>query len=324
MTNYSVALRQPGETPWIGLPAHKNAGGETVDQMMESAGLLGWDVRKVLLETNYAPVGGDDYEVVGNVGGPSHPAMRLAMAGEKYTEVQNESIRDMANVITDGEAVLDVAGYYRGGRSVFLSFTLGENIVLDPNGQADQIGRYLTVVTSHDGTTGVCAFTGNLRLACQNMLTSARSNALSVFKMRHTARVEGRMLDARQALSIGFKASEVFEKEMQTLIEAEMTKGQFWDLVKTIDPEPEEDVKGSVKKWEKRTDNLMDLWTGATNANLADTAYKAYNVLNEDLMWYRTIRAGNTENALLRASGLDNATNNTNLGLYNRVLAAVN
>lgn len=319
---HAVALRQPGETPWIGLPAHKNPGGETIAEMMKSARLLNWDVRKEELVTAHEPVGGADYEIIGNVGG-SKKAVRLAMAGEKYTTVQNEALAEMAEVITDGEATLDVAGYYRGGRSVFMSFTLGENIVLDPNGQADEIGRHLTLVTSHDGTTGVCAFTGNLRLACQNMLTAAKASALSVFKMRHTAKVEGRIADARTALGIGFKQSDVFEKEMQTLIEAEMGKQAFWELVTDIFPEPEEDVKGSVKKWETKTDTLMSLWNGETTEGLDNNAYKAYNVLNEHLMWYGTIRDGNTENALLRASGFDNATNNRNVALYNRVLAAV-
>lgn len=322
-TKHAVALRQPGETPWIGLAAHKNPGGETPMEMAESAGLLGWDVHKRELITDAPPVDGTDYEVVANVGGPDNPLVRLGVARERYTTVQNEGLVSLADFITDGDATADVLGWYRGGRNVFMSFTLGDNIVLDPNGSADQIGRFLHLLGSHDGTSGIVACTGNMRFACQNMITSIKSNALSTFKMRHTQNVEGRMLDARQALGIAFKANEVFEQEMQQLIEVSVSDADFWKIVSSVYPKPESDVRGSVKKWENHTDTIMGIWNGDTLANLEDTAYKAYNALNEDLMWYGGIRAGNEENALLRASGFDTNTNSKNVDLYRAVLLAV-
>lgn len=321
-TKHAVALRQPGETPWIGLPAYKNPGGETPMEMAKSAGMLGWDVRKRLIDTDATPVDGADFEVIANVGGPTSPLVRLGVARERYTTVQNEQYIELGDFVTDGQRTCDVMGYYKGGRNLFMSFTLGENIVLDPNGQADEIGRYLHILGSHDGTSGIVALTGNMRFACQNMITSIKHNALSVFKMRHTQNVEGRMLDARAALGIAFKASEAFEKEMQALIEVEMNYQKFMKIVEGIYPKPEKDVKGSFAKWDNHVGQISSLWHGESVSGLEDTAYKAYNVLNEDLMWYGNIRAGNTENALLRASGFDKATNDRNLGLYKAVLLA--
>lgn len=322
MPNHAVALRTPGETPWMGLSAYKTPGGETPLEMAETAGLLGWNVHKRELITDAAPVQGTDFEVVANVGGPASPLVRLGVARDKYTTVQNESLVAMADYVTDGDTQADVMGYYKGGRNVFMSFTLGDNIILDPNGSADAIGTFLHILGSHDGTSGIVALTGNLRFACQNMITSIKHNALSVFKMRHTQNVEGRMLDARAALGIAFKASKVFEDEMKALITAEMTENAFWNLVGTIYPKPENDVRGSVKKWENHTDTIMGIWNGTTLAGLEDTAYKAYNALNEDLMWYGGIRDGNNENAILRASGFDKGTNEKNLDLYRAVLLA--
>jgi phage/plasmid-like protein (TIGR03299 family) len=321
-TNHAVALRKPGETPWMGLPAYTTPGGETPLEMAAKAGLLGWDVQKREIVTDAEPVDGKDFEILANVGGPTEPRVRLGIGRERYTTVQNEQFVEMADFATDGDARSEVMGWYRGGRNVFMSFTLGDNIVLDPEGQADEIGRFLHLFGSHDGTSGIVACTSNLRLACQNQITSAKHSALSTFKMRHTTNVEGRMLDVRQALGIAFKANDAFEKEMQALIEVEMNAAKFWNLVQNIYPKPEKDVRGSVKKWENHTDTIMGLWSGETNSGLEDTAYKAYNALNEDLMWYGGIRAGNEENALLRASGFDKATNDKNLGLYKAVLLA--
>ena len=320
--NHAVALRKPGETPWMGLSAYKTPGGETPLEMAAAAGLLGWDVHKREIVTDAAPVDGTDYEIVGNVGGPDKPLVRLGMGRERYTTVQAEQFIEMADYATDGDAVADVMGWYKGGRNIFMSFTLGDNIVLDPEGSADEIGTFLHLLGSHDGTSGIVACTGNMRFACQNMITSIKSSALGVFKMRHTQNVEGRMIDMRKALSIGFKASEVFEQEMRQMIEAEMGFNDFWKIVETIYPKPENDVRGSVKKWENHTDNIVGLWNGDTLSGLEDTAYKAYNALNEDLMWYGGIRAGNTENALLRASGFDKGTNEKNVDLFKAVLLA--
>jgi hypothetical protein len=241
--------------------------------------------------------------------------VRLGVARDRYTTVQAEQLVEMADFITDGDITTDVTGYYKGGRNVFMSFTLGDNIVLDPEGQADEIGRYLHLLGSHDGTSGIVAITGNMRFACQNMI--------SVFKMRHTQNVEGRMLDARKALGIAFKANEVFEQEMQQLIEVEVSDAAFWKIVSGIYVRPTEDVRGSVKKWENHTDTIMSIWNGDTLSGLDNTAYKAYNALNEDLVWYGGIRAGNTENALLRASGFDKNTNDKNVDLFKSVLLAV-
>ena len=321
-TKHAVALRKPGETPWMGLTAYTTPGGETPMEMAASANLLGWNVDKREIITDAQPVDGKDFEILANVGGPDQPRVRLGIGRERYTTVQNEQFVEMADFAADGDVTPEVMGYYRGGRNVFMSFTLGENIVLDPEGQADEIGRFLHLFGSHDGTSGIVACTSNLRLACQNQITSAKHSALSTFKMRHTQNVEGRMLDVRTALGIAFKANDAFEKEMQALIEAEMTENQFWNLVNGIYVKPENDVRGSVKKWENHTDTIMGLWNGKTNEGLADTAYKAYNALNEDLMWYGGIRAGNEENALLRASGFDKVTNDKNLGLYKAVLLA--
>jgi phage/plasmid-like protein (TIGR03299 family) len=284
---------------------------------MATANLLNWDVRKRLIETD-AYTDTEDFEIIRDTPNGIH---RLSIAGERYETVQNEQLAQMAKTITSDEVTPDAVGSYRNGRSVFLTFCLGENIVLDPNGQADEIGRYLTIRSSHDGSTAVQALTHNMRLDCQNMLTSLKSHALSTFSMRHTQSVEGRIADARRALAIAFKQSDVFIAEMDELLKRDVDDQKFWDLVTNVFPEPEEDVRGSLKKWETKTDALMGIWNGDTNAGLDNTAYKAYNALNEHLMWHTAIRGGNTENALVRASGFDEASNKRNMDLYKRVLA---
>jgi hypothetical protein len=320
--NYAVAYRKDGPG-WIGLPGVVTEG-KSVDEMFDAAKLGGWNVRvrELVTDARVEPTN-PDFEV--NRDNPEDNGLdRLHLAKKRYTPVQNEDVKGIATGIASGDVTPNAMGAFKGGRRVFMSFTLGDDIVLDPNGQADRIGKHLTLLTSHDGSLSITAITHNNRFACQNMITSLLHYNEGMYKVRHTSTVEGRMLDARRALGVGFRASNLLEEAMNGLLKIRETKDTFWALVNDIFPKPEEDVKGSVKKWETRTDRLMDLWTGQavggnTVAGLEDTRYKAYNVLNEDAFWYTTIRKDDKSNALLRASGLDDNANKANVRLYSLV-----
>lgn len=322
MSNHAVAYRTGH--PWIGLPGTV-VDGESIQKMFDAAKLGNWNVRPRLVETD-ARTDKPDFEIIRD--NPDDGLLdRLSMMKERYTPVQNEDIKVLAENIAEGDITPVAMGNYDDGRKVFMSFELGENIILDPQGQADKIGCYLTFLTSHDGSLSIYGLTGNLRFDCQNMLVSARATALSQFKFRHTKTVDGRLLEARKALGIAFKESKVFEEDMKALIAEDFTDQQFWKLVSTMDPKPEKDVRGSVKKWETRTDLAMSLWRGEadggnTVAGLEKTKYRAYNALNERLMWYTNVRAGNVSNALVKASGFDDFTNKRNLALFKAVVSA--
>lgn len=330
---FAAAYRQEdGAGAWMGLPGTvTNDGTATNAEMIEQAGLLNWNIRLEEIAPEVVGMDEDGEAVYEEVDVPSFKVMRdkpstglphrLAIVGNRYHEVQNEALIAMADNITGGDATLIAAGQYGNGRRVFLSFMLGDSIVLDPNGSADEIGRHLTVMAGHDGGLGIGFFTHGFRFRCQNQLTSIRLGSMGSFKARHTQNVEGRILEARKALSIGFKATEELEQELIALnsISVDGADG-FKALVEKITPRPEKDVKGSLAKWEHKMGTLLTLWDGPTVANLDDTAYKAYNVLNEGLLWYTSVRANNVESALVKASGFDDLTNRKNLDLFKQVL----
>lgn len=314
-SKHAVAYRQDNAEPWIGLPGVATDG--DIDQMFALAGLADWDVRKRLIETD-ARTESDDFEVIRT--NPNDGLLdRLATSKARYETYQNETALDFARNLTHGDIVPNAMGALDHGRKVFMSFQMGDSVTIE--GTDDKIKHFLHVLTSHDGSWAFGAYTGNMRMACQNMIRSLRSNALSSFKARHTETIGGRIADARTALGIAVRQNEAFEKDMAALVEVEVTKQKFWALVEDIFPKPEKDVRGSVKKWETKTDTIMGIWNGDTLAGLEDNAYKAYNALNENLLWYSAVRAGNVENALVRASGFDDASNKTDVALYRKVLA---
>jgi len=143
--------------------------------------------------------------------------------------------------------------------------------------------------------------------------------------MRHTQTLDGRIVQAREALGLAKTYMDEFDKMAKELIEIEITKSKFNDIVLKAYPMPEKDSKGAMKKWENKIDLLDEIYTGDTNNMIAGTAWGAFNALTERLDWYRSGRNGNNESILASASGFDpviNAEKNKLLSIVREVAVA--
>jgi phage/plasmid-like protein (TIGR03299 family) len=192
---------------------------------------------------------------------------------------------------------------------VFGSLALDREIVLDPTGAEDKVNTYLLVHTSHDGSLSIQASVTPVRVVCQNTLNMALRGNKQTYKIRHTQNTEGRVAAAREALGIAHKYLDTFEKEAAALYAAATDDNKFFEIVTAAYPKPDEDVKGSMTKWQNKVDSLFDIWNGPTETNVKGTAWGAYNALTERLDWFRNPRNGNAENVYAAASGFDAATN---------------
>jgi phage/plasmid-like protein (TIGR03299 family) len=235
----------------------------------------------------------------------------LGVVGERYTVVQNRDALSFADNILDGGGRWETAGGLKGGAVVFGSMAVLDDIVLDPSGAADTIKTYLLISTSHDGSSAVQVLTTPVRVVCSNTLNMAIKGTKNSIKFRHTQSIEGKVLHARQSLGLATTYFDAFEKEAQELFATSVTNAKFDEIVKGVFPEPDRATaaKVAVTKWDNRRDRLFDLWRGETNANIAGTAWAAFNALTEENQWYRQVRVGNVENGLAAGAGFDDATN---------------
>lgn len=249
-----------------------------------------------------------------------HPDV-LSIVGGRYKVVQNEDLFAFAdNILSEHEGVRwETAGSIKGGKVVFGAMSLDREIVIDPSGVNDKVNTYLLVHTSHDGSTAVQASVTPVRVVCENTLNMALKGTKQTYKIRHTQTVEGKIAVAREALGLAYKHIDAFEAEAKALYKTEITKATFNDIVATIYPMPENDSKGSLKKWESKIDLIDEIYSGPTNSMIAGTAWGAVNAITERLDWYRKSRGGNAENIAAAASGFDPVTN----AAKNHILAVV-
>jgi phage/plasmid-like protein (TIGR03299 family) len=239
----------------------------------------------------------------------------LGVVGERYVPLQNEDLFSFGDNLLDGGGRWETAGSIKGGRQVFGSIALADSITLDPNGRADKIDNYLLINTSHDGSIAIQASITPVRVVCANTLNLALSSfkgkkaAKQTFKIRHTSTAEGKIAVAREALGLAKTYIDEFSSMANAMIEKEITKAQFDQIVALAYPAPEKDAKGSFKKYDSKIDLLNAIYIGQFNDTIAGTAWGAYNALTERLDWHRSARGGSNESIYASASGFDPVIN---------------
>ena len=280
----------------------------STSEMLDLANLSHWNVRveEVAMPDTYTTTN-PSFWVVRDHPSDGHPDV-LATVGQRYVSVQNEELFEFGDNLLDG-ARWETAGSIKNGRVVFGSLALERETVLDSEGVADVVKTYLLVTTSHDGSTAVQAAVTPVRVVCQNTLNAALKGVKQSFKIRHTQTVDGKIAAAREALGLANKYMDEFDQMAQAMIQTEISKEQFNQIVLAAYPKPDKDSKGAFKKWDAKVELLDEIYTGEFNNMIAGTAWGAYNALTERLDWFRNGRKGNMENVRAAASGFDVATN---------------
>ena len=283
---------------------------KTTLEMIKAADLGDWDVRLVPVETDSR--GGPELWEVVRTNPFDFETDRLGFVGERYKVLQNEEIFTALDNVTGGGR-WETAGSIKGGSVVFGSQSLRDPYFIDPEGANDEIKEYILASSSHDGSLALQLSNTPTRVVCWNTLNFALRTAKQYFKIRHTASMDGKIAAAKAALNVSSHYMDVFEAEAKELFEAEITKVQFEQIVKSLYPEPEvteaRGTKAAKTRWDDKFSRIMSIYTGPTNVTITGTAWGAVNALTEENQWYRNVRAGNVENALAAGAGFDLVTN---------------
>ena len=249
----------------------------------------------------------------------------LGVVGERYVPLQNEELFDFADTLLDNGGRWETAGSIKGGRVVFGSLALERETIIDPNGVSDKVNTYLLVNTSHDGSIAIQASITPVRVVCANTLNLALGNrgrggsVKQSFKIRHTQTAEGKIQIAREALGLANAYIDEFSLMANQMIQTEVSKAKFDEIVLALYPKPKDDAKGANKKWENKLDLINGIYVGDFNNTITGTAWGVANALTERLDWYRTARGGKNESILAGASGFDPMVN----AEKNRIFKAV-
>lgn len=282
-------------------------GTKTLAEALEISGMGGWHMELVPL-TVTMPDGSEHIipeqyvntrVVAEDRPDPNGKREPIAIVGDRYAVTQNEESFGVGDAIVGrGSATVDTMGSLDGGRKVFASFLLPREFIIDERGIADRVESWLLAASSHDGSLQNTWGATQTRVVCQNTLTIALSGMPNTYKVRHTKNQEYNIAEARELLKIQYQYSEQFEREAKAMFETEANSNTFDSIIAaTFGAVPDPKVKdGKVTNQSKITraenlrDELHDIRSGATNVGIKDTAWGAFNAIDEYLDYYRQTR----------------------------------
>ena len=290
----------------------------TTQEIMKLANLNDWNVRGVgfdefLADTPVADSTGKQLIVRNRPGATEDDDKRfdvLGVVGGRYGIVQNEELFEFGEALLGDDARWETAGSIRKGTTVFGTLALELETVIDENGVADKVTNYLMLSTTHDGSGPMFAGITPVRVVCANTYNCAIGRLSNTVKIRHTRNVQQRMAEAARVMEYSVKYTERFAETAKKLFETSVTDQQFEALVTNFyADQAESETKAGITRWEKKFDNIMDLWTGPTQNGIKNTAWGAFGALTEDAQWNRQVQAAKIENYFAAGAGFDNAAN---------------
>lgn len=263
----------------------------TAQQVMRHAYLGGWDVRKLPVSTEETIITLDgvttrrievaDQFVTVRTNPVTKETEALGVVGAKYLPIQNEEHCDLLNTLADeAGACFDTAGSLREGREVFVTMKLPETMTI---AGTDQIDLYIAALNAHDGRRAFQFVVSPVRVVCANTQAMALKEAVSTFSIRHTNGASGHIAQARETLGLTRKYLDAFEAEAQRMIEKEITRGQFEQIIDQIwlPPKTETEKPGAKSVHADRKDILMGLLDAETQKPINGTAWGGYQAVIE-------------------------------------------
>lgn len=205
----------------------------------------------------------------------------FATVSDKYVPLQNVDAFGLLDGLVDDGLKFETAGAIRGGRTVFVTAQLPEEILI---GGEDAHQLFLFVTNDHRGLDAVRVGVTPVRIVCQNTLNLAMRNLKRSWSAPHVSTMEGKLQDAREALSLTWKYVDAFQDEAEKMLATKMSNADFADFLEKCLDHPQLGKK-------PRADaeiGITRLWNEAmTVENIRGTYWGALNAVSEYFEWIR-------------------------------------
>jgi len=198
-------------------------------------------------------------------------------------------------VVGEGLAMYHTAGSLCEGSKVWLLAKLPNDIKVKGN---DIVEKFLLLSTTHDGTGTLKMFFTPVRVVCNNTLTMALQGRNDGFSLRHTASVEGKLVQAREALGFAVQTYNKIELKLNWLADQKFTDLQMDQLVKTLCPSDSETDLATKTVNNRETIKTLFANGIGIDASNRGTAWAAFNAVTEYADHHKTVRGNDPSNRL--------------------------
>lgn len=220
----------------------------------------------------------------------------LGVVGARYKVIQNDEMFSFADHLLDAGAQFETAGSLRGGEIVFAAMEIPTEHI-EIKGDNGQTKSYLVLANGHNGLFPFRALVTPVRVVCMNTLNAALGDAKTSFTIRHTAKVDGKIAEAKRALGITHKVMDEFRIGAEHLILKKMTEKEAIFAITSVFP-LSEDEKRDKKVFSDRAAQTLAIWKNAENLEgVRETAWGVWNAIGEYLDHGVSYRGGSRSTA---------------------------
>lgn len=196
-----------------------------------------------------------------------------------FRPIQN---RDAFKLISDLSGVTNVelknCGQWGNGAGVFAQVSMGD---ISVGSRGDRVGKYLSLVNSHDGSRALTILITPYRFFCMNQIgkavNSARKSESTFISIRHNASAEERMHELVRTVHIADEvfqfSAEVYNKMDSLKINEEYVK----ETLSRLFPLEHDEGRGKTI-WENRIKHIKDRFYSADSGRI--DRYTAWNLYN--------------------------------------------
>ncbi|WP_327586992.1 DUF932 domain-containing protein [Nonomuraea sp. NBC_00507] len=218
----------------------------------------------------------------------------LGVVGRKYEVIPNRSVFTfLEELVGEHGVVWESAGALRGGRKVFVTMRIPDNVIVDQGGLNDEIALFIAAINSHDGTSKAETVVTPWRIVCANTERFALRDSASRWGIRHTAGALDRIMEARRTLGLTVKYAESFAAEETALARTSLALDEFHKVIADLWPVEQEATVRTVNKAERRRDTLTAMFEGESQ-RVGRTAYAAERTITDYLDHVAPRRPGKT------------------------------
>lgn len=201
---------------------------------------------------------------------------------DRFVPIQNA---DAFSVIGQMADLADIefknVGSWGNGAGVYAQISLGNS--MDIGASHDKVGRYLSLVNSHDGSRALSVLITPFRFFCQNQISKAIREAGhmgNIISIRHDSKGEDRIHELAATLDTANRIFDATETEYKVLADTTVNMDQVREAMARMMPwNPENENRGQIM-WQNRVTKLINRFNNADDGKVERmTAWNLYNAI---------------------------------------------
>lgn len=268
-----------GETPWHGL-GNRLSPNQPLEIWQREAG-MDWRIESSAVHFNsagsgfVAPVHIFPGQKVLYRSDTQEP---LSVVSQWYQVVQPNEVLEFYRDLTDASGYeLETAGVLKGGRKFWALARTGQSVALKGG---DEVGGYLLLATSCDGSLATTATPTTIRVVCNNTLALSLNGATSAIKVPHNTRFDP--VDVKKQLGVAVSRWDEFMYEMRILAERKVSNKEAERFFNQVLSVTSTDGTALAKQTNRRAiSKAHSLYDGrGKGAELASSKGTAWGLLN--------------------------------------------